>query len=210
MSDETPDTPTDTAPTVSDETPASPDAVREALHELAPDDLVGALEAARKDAGKYRRQARAAETELEKARATVSAHNRQAAETLAAGKMANGADLWVAGVDLDQLIDDEGKVDPARVADAVDAVLGERPHWAVPKPAQGGFDGGARRHAEPEPDRDETWAKVLQPTRTPVYTGSKPHTVKPQAGTAAGTSAGSATGKARKANPATTPKPPKE
>jgi hypothetical protein len=63
-------------------------------------------------------------------------------QPLTARGLQNPADLWMAGVKLDDLVDYDGNVDPAKVDAAVSALLKDRPHWGQPPIS---FDGGYRR-----------------------------------------------------------------
>ncbi len=89
----------------------------------------------------------------------VATYQRQSVEQLAeAGPraLASGADLWSLGTDLAAQLDDDGRPNPGRVAEAVDAVLAARPHW---RRTYGSADGGAGRGAAPEPTA--SWSAAL-------------------------------------------------
>ena len=110
----------------------------------------GDVAAVRREAANYRRQLRAAERERDALREQVDRRDRADAERLAGQTLASGADLWVGGVDLAQLRDeDTGALDPERVNQAVDRVLSERPHWR--RSPRVSLDGGARRTPEAAP-----------------------------------------------------------
>lgn len=106
-----------------------------------PDD-VGSL---RREAASYRSRLRATESERDTLAERVTAYHRTTAEALASGgsgrQLHDGKDLWTAGVELGELLDEAGAVDPARVAAAVGTVLDARPHWSA---RTASFDGGAR------------------------------------------------------------------
>ncbi|RVW01320.1 hypothetical protein [Rhodococcus xishaensis] len=94
------------------------------------------------EAARYRRQLRDTEAERDTLRDRVTAYERREAEQLAV-ELADPRDLWVAGIDLDDLRGDNGTIDYAKVAAAVDEVLAEHPAWGktrTPKPdrRQGG------------------------------------------------------------------------
>jgi hypothetical protein len=74
--------------------------------------------------------------------------------------MAAPADLWTAGVTLDDLLTDEGDLDPDKLDAAVSTVLAERPHWG--KPTTPSFDGGIRTSAP----TGNTWGDLLRTGRT--------------------------------------------
>lgn len=84
---------------------------------------------------KQREKRRETEAERDKLAATVAALQRAEVEKLAAttGKrvLANAPDLWLAGVKHEDLLAEDGTVDPAKVRAAVEGVLAERPHWGT-------------------------------------------------------------------------------
>jgi len=101
-----------------------------------------------REAAKYRRQLREAQAEAEGLRSQLDAMRRREAERLAvlpAGPavmgLHDGRDLWAYGADPAALVDDDGTVDPERVAAAVRAIGDERPHLLQKVPD---FDGGTR------------------------------------------------------------------
>lgn len=70
------------------------------------------------EAAKLRKRAQAAETERDTLTARVQAMQRAEVERHAAATLAKPAGLWVSGVDLAELLDDSGDVDPAKVREA--------------------------------------------------------------------------------------------
>ncbi|CAN3126264.1 hypothetical protein ACNUDN_00100 [Mycobacterium sp. smrl_JER01] len=71
---------------------------------------------------KYRERLRTAEAERDTLRATVESMRRREVERLAAEHLVKPGSLWTVGVELDNLLDDDGTVDPEKVrAAAVDA-----------------------------------------------------------------------------------------
>lgn len=89
------------------------------------------LTKARQEAKSLRSRLRDAEAEVGLSRATLGAMREDAAARLAAGHggLADGGDLFKAGVQVGDLLAEDGTVDPAKVAEAVTGVLAERPHW---------------------------------------------------------------------------------
>ncbi len=92
--------------------------------------------AARREAAAYRRRLRDTEGERDRLAEQVACYQRREVEALAEQgpghgyeRMASGADLWTAGVQLADLLDEDGAVDPAKTQDVVTSVLTERPHW---------------------------------------------------------------------------------
>lgn len=99
-----------------------------------------------REAAKYRRQLREAEAERDTLSGRVAAMQKREVERLAAADLAAPADLWLTGTALADLLDDNGDVDTAKVTDAIQRVIGERPSWRA-APAPPSFDGGVRATA---------------------------------------------------------------
>lgn len=96
-----------------------------------------------REAAKYRRQLRETEAERDTLSSRVEAMQRREVERLAAPGLAAPADLWLTGTTLADMLDDDGNVDPAKVGDTIQRIIGDRPSWrAVPAPPS--FDGGVR------------------------------------------------------------------
>lgn len=89
---------------------------------------------------RYRRELRATETERDTLRAQVESLQRAEAERMSG--LEKGAALWATGVTVADLLDDDGQLDPERVAQAAQGAqetLGARP-TGTPRPdlSQGG------------------------------------------------------------------------
>lgn len=108
-----------TTPSARAETPDAPEPVENPA----------AAEAARQ-AKKYRQQLRATEAERDQLRAQVESFQRAEVERLAADRMADPADLWRAGINLGDLLTEDGAaIDTQRVTETVDQVLSTHRHW---------------------------------------------------------------------------------
>lgn len=107
-----------TTPSARAETPDAPEPVENPA----------AAEAARQ-ARKYRQQLRATEAERDQLRAQVESFQRAEVERLAADRMADPADLWRAGINLGDLLTEDGAIDTQRVTETVDQVLSTHRHW---------------------------------------------------------------------------------
>lgn len=126
------------------------------------DRLTGVDAKARRDAAKYRTALRDAETERDALRARVEAYQHAEVETIAGERLRDPADLWRHGATLADMLSEDGTVDAGRVRATVDAVAGEHPHWAHPKPRtpkpahqlRDGSTGAEDMHTT-------TWADVL-------------------------------------------------
>jgi hypothetical protein len=104
------------------------------------DDADPRLSKIRAEAKGLRGRLRDAEVDNGLHRATLAAMQETDAARLAAGRgaLADGTDLFRAGVHVADLLAEDGTVDPAKVADAVAGVIAERPHWGwqgTPAPA---------------------------------------------------------------------------
>ena len=100
-----------------------------------------------REAAKYRKRLREAEGERDRLSAQLDAVRRREAERLAGeGGLADAADLWRDGLNLDFLLGEDGTVDPEKVAAAGQDLLSRHPHWKKAAPT-GGWDGGVQ-HGE--------------------------------------------------------------
>ena len=131
--------------------------------EREPDDD-NRLSKVRAEAQGLRGRLRDTEAERDGLAERVAAFQRAEVVRLATGKdqMADGSDLFRAGVDPASLLGDDGSVDLERVQAAVDDVLDARPHWrhrTSPKAdhSQGG--------GSPAADSGPSWADVLKSGR---------------------------------------------
>lgn len=91
--------------------------------------------------------------------AKVELMQRGEVERIAANVLADPADVWREGLDLDQLHDDAGNIDPRKVAAAVRALGQAHPHWVRPRrPAGDGLRSGATGKQVTE---QSSWANAL-------------------------------------------------
>lgn len=96
--------------------------------------------------GRYRERLSAAEAEAEQLRGLVESMRAAEVERLATGtgRLADASDLYRDGVTVADLLGDNGRVDPAKVDGAIDAVLSSHPHWrARVAPYRGRLASGA-------------------------------------------------------------------
>lgn len=114
-----------------------------------------------KEAARYRRRLRDTETERDTLASRVETLQRAEAERLAGQHLANGADLWLTGTQLADLLDDNGNLDPAKITTTAQNLGNDRPHWrrtaaaaanAGEVTARGKIDGGPNR----------SWSEVLR------------------------------------------------
>jgi hypothetical protein len=111
------------------------------------------------EAAKWRTRLRSTEAERDALAARIARLQTSEVHRLAAARMADPDDLTVHGVQVVDLLDDDGEVDEAKVEAAVDDLLDRRPRLAKDyEPEVEGFDGGART----TPSRGgASWSGVL-------------------------------------------------
>ena len=117
---------------------------------------------ARGEAANYRRRLRDAEgerdtiaAERDSLRDRVQARQRGDVEAIASQRLRDATDLWTA-TDLVGCLGDDGEIDPAKVTEVVEALVQQKPHYAVIRP---GFDLGVRGSTEPAA---KDWGDVLR------------------------------------------------
>lgn len=89
---------------------------------------------ANREAAKYRRQLREVEAQRDQLGERLATMQRSHAEALAREYLADGADMWRDGLELLAVLDDDGNLDPTKVAAAAKAARKAHPHWGSPKP----------------------------------------------------------------------------
>lgn len=116
-----------------------------------------------REAAKYRTKLREAEAQRDTLSGRLEALQRREAERLAAAHLADGADLWRGdGVELAALLDDDGNLDPAKVAENAAATLESHPHWKRPRVPRQPKRGDLRSGAVGEDyHRPATWSDLL-------------------------------------------------
>lgn len=114
-----------------------------------------------REAQALRARARAAEEQRDALAAQVDRYHRAQVETVAAGVLADPADLWALApdIELSALLDEGGAVDAEKVVEAARAVVDQRgERFAAPVKQTPNFDGGART---PPRAPGPSWAAVL-------------------------------------------------
>ena len=105
-----------------------------------------ALARVRREAAQRRIQLREVEQERDRLREEVATFQRNAVEALAASGLEDGSDLWRDGVELGELLADDGTVDADLVVEAVERVVEAHPGWAKGRRAHDpDFGAGAGR-----------------------------------------------------------------
>ncbi|MBB0990216.1 hypothetical protein G6009_01800 [Dietzia sp. SLG510A3-30A2] len=158
MSDHTPDTGTDTPrPSPAQMPVKAPDSPAEARDLSAlPEWAQAYIKDLRNEAGGYRTALRAAEQERDQHRDTLQQMQRTTALEAVKGILDDPDDLG-RHRDLDELVDDDGRPDPDKFAEAARELVGERPRLAPPMiPTASGMDPSraAARSPMPSPVRD--------------------------------------------------------
>ena len=112
-----------------------------------------------REAAKWRTQLRETEAERDRLAEQVGRMRRGEVERLAANRLRDPGDLWLAEVEVASLLDDDGAPDPAKIDAAISTVLEEHPGWSAtrrpkPTPEQG------REHAPT--NVGASWADALR------------------------------------------------
>ncbi|MEX3652416.1 hypothetical protein ABFW14_28015 [Mycolicibacterium fortuitum] len=84
-----------------------------------------------REAAKYRRKLRAAETERDALQTRLEHVQRGEVERLVTEQLRDPADIWRDGAQVADLLDDNGNIDPAKVAKLAGAVLEAHAHWGI-------------------------------------------------------------------------------
>lgn len=115
--------------------------------------------AAGREAAKYRRQLREAETERDTLRGRLETMQRTEVERIARTEhnLTKPAAIWSAGTDLADLLADDGKVDPVKVKEATEAAISTL-GLAVNRPVKPDHSQGPRGGV---PVNANTWATLL-------------------------------------------------
>lgn len=115
-----------------------------------------------REAVKYRRRLREAESERDALAARLQAAQRREIERLAAESLAQPGDLFdVGGKDVPTFVTADGEIDAAAVTEAVAALLAARP--GLHKDARVQWpDSGAGRRGHSSPAEGTTWTEVLK------------------------------------------------
>ncbi|BBY91334.1 hypothetical protein MGALJ_10030 [Mycobacterium gallinarum] len=88
-----------------------------------------------KEAAKYRRRLRDTEAERDRLTDRLTTLQRREVERLAADHLADGADLWRDGAQLEDVLDDDGDIDADKVTDLARTLLESHRHWRRNAPA---------------------------------------------------------------------------
>ena len=109
-----------------------------------------------REAAKYRRRAQEAEAERDQLRDRLTAAHMSIAESMTGLRKPSA--LWATGTTVDDLLDDDGDLDPAKVQEAAQAVVDELGIATAPKPdrSQGGGEWDA-------PDPKEQFTAAFGP-----------------------------------------------
>lgn len=129
--------------------------------ETGHDDASPATQRANRDAARYRRRLREAEAERDDLREQVVGLQIAEASRIAADKLAVGGDLFeVGGVQINDVLDDNGRVDADLVMQFADDVLAARPGLAK----QAGWpDMGQNSKSAPIQGSGTRWGDVINP-----------------------------------------------
>lgn len=121
-----------------------------------------------RDAARYRRELREEQAANVQVREQLDAFRKAEVERLATQtgdmRMHDARDLWSTGLEIADVLNDQGAVDPAKLAERTDALATERPHWfRYAGPAVN--DGGSRPRPVPQVERSfgQAMSDALRP-----------------------------------------------
>ena len=99
--------------------------------------------------------------ELKQTKERLERMQRREIERLAADKLSDPQDVWLAGVAVGDVCNEEGDVDPELVGKAIDALVEKHPHWQASRPEtpRRGLTSGA---TSPAQRRAPSWADALR------------------------------------------------
>jgi hypothetical protein len=123
------------------EAPESPGGSEAEAPEPEADDAA----ALRREAAGYRRKLRESEAEARRLADRLDEVQRTAVEDqlTGPGKLADGSDIWLAGIELSELRDDDGALDREKVEAALSRTIADHPAWQDRTPVSD-YGGGAR------------------------------------------------------------------
>ena len=122
---------TDTATNV--ENPAVADEGASVSVDTLPDDRQDGDD--NREAAKYRHRAKIAEAERDQLAERLTVLRRAEVERLAAAHLADGADVWRDGVELESMLNDDGDIAADKVEATAKALLEAHKHWRRVAPA---------------------------------------------------------------------------
>ena len=102
--------------------------------------------------------------ELKATKERLERMQRSEVERIAATKLASAADVWLDGLTVEALLNDDGDLDPEKLEAHLDALLEARPHWrAAPKagqhPRRGLMQSGAVSAGQ---QQSPSWANAIR------------------------------------------------
>ncbi len=112
----------------------------------------------REEAKKYRHRLRETEQRVTGLQERVDRHDRAAVERMAGERLNAPDDIWLVH-DVADFRGDDGGLDEAKVAAALEEIASTRTHWLKPAP---NYDGGPRKPVK----QPETFGAVLKRTVT--------------------------------------------
>lgn len=112
---------------------------------------------------RYRVQLREAEADRDRLRGLVESMQRAEIERLASPRLADPRDLWYRSMSVADMLDGDGRVDPAKVDGAVSGLLEQHAHWASPRAR---YKGELRSGASERPiaPTTPTWKDAFAPS----------------------------------------------
>ncbi|WP_448222740.1 hypothetical protein [Gordonia iterans] len=143
-----------------DQAPTDDDHADTGQHDAGQEDDNPVVRRALADAKKYRLQLRDVEAERDELRNAVAGYHRDEVERLAAKELADPHDVWRDGLQLDDLLGENGRVDPHLTNEAIQNLVNAHPHWRSgrKRPDVGSLKSGSGI----PPAKQATWSDVLR------------------------------------------------
>lgn len=114
-----------------------------------------------REAARYRRRLRDTEAERDTLRTRIVSMQRVEAERIAGQHLADGADLWLRGTQLGDLLNDDGNVCAEKIAAAAQDIGAASPHW-VRKSASAAPASEVTANGKIETEKETpSWADLL-------------------------------------------------
>lgn len=112
---------------------------------------------------RYRQRLRETEAERDTLLQRLQGMQRNEVQRLVSDRLADPADLW-RDANLEDMLDDDGNIDTAKVDAHISTLLEEHPHWAADKPKtpSGALKSGAMAPSAP---RRDPWLTAFTPKR---------------------------------------------
>lgn len=108
----------------------------------APDDEEDRGDRSAREAARRRRELREVRADRDRLAGIVERFQRRDVEALVVDRLVDPGDVWRDGLDLGEVVGEDGTVDAAKLAAVVDGLVAAHPHWAPRPPGHRAMGGG--------------------------------------------------------------------